>query len=554
MLVKDLLKEKKFPKWFANHPIFKETSKISKVFPGIGLPNCFSEIEIDNSKVAAKAAAAMLSAIITTIKYNKTRIKTVIDGKLQIPLKQSNGLIKKVYSKLLKKKTNNNISFNDLEENTQNKINQCYILFSEVNAQLSKAKNKVITHNNGRITLNLVDDIRLYKDDKAPTYRMGESLFRVYNKLNQLLLECNLPQMCSLETFPTFKKFSTENVPNHKFKIVFSSDGVDGAWDIATMSMRGISSCQSWGGGYSHCLIGSVSDPFVGIVYLTSGGKFNDYGSKMMRRCVVRFVIDAKTRKPLLLLDNMYPAKDTQILKSFIDFLKEKTNNKFAVVYVEALKDSQELYLPLTKFRDKLRKYTPSGGKTANGGVESVASYQDFHIKDAKGLGRDKQAYLYDKNSEKKKNIFVKKFKRAMKEAIEQTDIENVPNVARPIISAFKGKDNFNYSHTIPAIANIIAEDIASSVNKDDFTNSDTYSRRIYYNYFNHKSKYCDRLKTKLAREFNSQLKLKSKIKGANVPTIIQCLLPKMDIIMKEKLKKLVEKRQEKYSGPLALP
>jgi hypothetical protein len=552
MLVKDLLKEKKWPKWFANHPIFKETVKISKVFPGIGLPNSSKEIEIDNSKVAARAAANMLIGIRFEIRASKTKLANIINGKALVSTKQSAGIIKK----LLKKKTNKQLAFDDLETDIQSKIGVCFNNFDAIVRQLSEAKNKPITSNNGRITINLVEDVLLDKNSKVATYRAGESLFRVYNKLNQLLAECNLPQMRQMEAFPQFKKFSTENVPNHKFKIIFSSDGADGAWDIATMSMRGIQSCQSWGGGYSHCLIGSVSDPFVGIIYLTSGGKFNEYGSKMMRRCVVRFVIDADKRKPFLLLDNMYPAEDTKILKSFTDFLKEKTNNKFDIQYAPGLKVSiqKSAYMPLTEFRDKLRKYNPTGGKTANGGVESVASYQDYHIQDAKGLGKDKQAHLYDKNSEKKKKTFVKKFKRAMKEAIEQTDVENVPNVARPILSAFKGKDNFNYSHTIPAIASIIAEEIVASVNKNDFTNSDTYSRRIYYNYFNQKSKYCDRLKTRLAREFNSQLKLKTKIKGANIPAIMQCLFPKMDIPMKEKLKKLVKKRQEKYSGPLQLP
>lgn len=555
MLTKDLFKEKKFPKWFVNHPIFKETTKITKVFPGIGLPNSYTEIPIDNTKVAKQAAAQMLSSILEQMEYNKTRISETIKGKALIASKQAAGVLKKVYTKILKKKTNNHIAFDELEKSEQDKINRCYTLFSMVLIQLSKAKNKPIVNSNDRITLNLVDDI-IIDSDKAPTYRNGESLFRVYNKLNQLLNECNLPQMQHLEAIPSFKKFSTENVPNHKFKIVFAADGSEGAWDIATMSMRGISSCQTWGGGYSHCLIGSVSDPFVGIIYLTSDGKFNEYGSKMMRRCVVRFVIDSNTRKPFLLLDQMYPACDNKTLKGFMDFLKEKTNNKFEVKYAPKLKESiqKSVYIPLTTFRDKLRKYNPTGGKTANGGVESIASYQDYHIQDAKGLGKDKQAYLYDKNSEKKKKTFIKKFKRAMKTAIEETDMDTIPNVAKPIISAFTGKNNFNYSHIIPIIANIIAEDIAAYVNKDDFTNSDTYSRRIYYNYFNQKSKYCDRLKTRLSREFNSQLKLKVKIKGASIPAIMQCLFPKIDIIMKEKLKKLVEKRKEKYSGPLQLP
>ena len=32
------------------------------------------------------------------------------------------------------------------------------------------------------------------------------------------------------------------------YKIVFSSNGKEGLWDIATMSARGITSCQGWNG------------------------------------------------------------------------------------------------------------------------------------------------------------------------------------------------------------------------------------------------------------------------------------------------------------------
>src|ERR1017187_2915772 len=107
MLIKDLFKEKKFPKWFVNHPIFKETDKISKVFPGIGLPNSFSEIAIDNTKAAKKAAIGMLSSINDEIKNNTESLSSVLDGKTLISSRETigSGLIKKIYTKLVKKKT-----------------------------------------------------------------------------------------------------------------------------------------------------------------------------------------------------------------------------------------------------------------------------------------------------------------------------------------------------------------------------------------------------------------------------------------------------------------
>lgn len=70
--------------------------------------------------------------------------------------------------------------------------------------------------------------------------------------------------------------------------LVFSSD----PWDIATMSMRGIYSCQRWSGKEQHKvrLVGSIIDPCCAVIYLTDGSK-NRYGEKMLLRSVVRLVV-----------------------------------------------------------------------------------------------------------------------------------------------------------------------------------------------------------------------------------------------------------------------
>jgi hypothetical protein len=76
-------------------------------------------------------------------------------------------------------------------------------------------------------------------------------------------------------------------VNKNKLRIVFSTD----PWDIATMSMRGIYSCQRWDGNSEHKvrLVGTILDPCAGVIYLTDGTKTR-YGEKMLARSVVRLV------------------------------------------------------------------------------------------------------------------------------------------------------------------------------------------------------------------------------------------------------------------------
>lgn len=69
-------------------------------------------------------------------------------------------------------------------------------------------------------------------------------------------------------------------------KFVFSTK----PWDIATMSMRGIKSCQGWSSSHRSCLIGSVVDPYMGVAYITDGKTFEGRGPRMLVRSVVRLV------------------------------------------------------------------------------------------------------------------------------------------------------------------------------------------------------------------------------------------------------------------------
>jgi hypothetical protein len=100
-------------------------------------------------------------------------------------------------------------------------------------------------------------------------------------------------------------KNCSESIGNGK-KIVFSAAGNKGLWDIATMSMRGIASCQRWGSSHCEHLIGSMIDPYCGIIYITNGNKFK-LGEKMLQRALVRFVINRRNEKPELFIERMYP-------------------------------------------------------------------------------------------------------------------------------------------------------------------------------------------------------------------------------------------------------
>lgn len=320
---KKIFTEKKFPNWITSHSVFKNNKEIKKVFPEIGLPNCEKEIEVDNVKEANTAA-----------KYLITELRQEMAHRIETLERYVNKHPDKVGAKR-KKKLENTIK-----------------LLADTKKTLTKSKD-CIASVNGKITLNLPSNVAS-GDDKV-AFKTGEGIFRIYNKLNDTLRDGHFLAMEKLENLDRFKDFSTKNVPALKYKLRFSSEGSEGLWDIATMSMRGINSCQSWGSGNHTHIVGSLVDPFTGIIYLTSGGKFNEYGSKMIRRCVVRFMVDQKGI-PFIALERMYPAMEKGALNSFIGFIKEMTDKKFDVIYLER-GGSRRGYVPMSKIVGSLTDY-----------------------------------------------------------------------------------------------------------------------------------------------------------------------------------------------------
>jgi len=141
--------------------------------------------------------------------------------------------------------------------------------------------------------------------------------------------------------FPRIGLDNCEEKIDSKRKIVFSGSGNRALWDIATMSMRGISSCQSWIGSHREKLIGSMADPYCGIIYITTG-KETSKGLRMAKRALVRFVVNDSTQKPALLIERIYPIIDTcydfdvrrRTYSLFESFLARKTNNRYPIIAV----------------------------------------------------------------------------------------------------------------------------------------------------------------------------------------------------------------------------
>lgn len=133
-----------------------------------------------------------------------------------------------------------------------------------------------------------------------------------------------------------------------KMDICFSSDGIDGMWDIATMSMRGAMSCRHWDNPHakgSYNLIGDMVSN-AGIIYFTDGS-MTEYGVSMNKRALVRYVPGSPAQRGFsatsayIYMDRIYakttnkdPMKyintdlDPNTRDIFKNFLKSKLNNK----------------------------------------------------------------------------------------------------------------------------------------------------------------------------------------------------------------------------------
>lgn len=338
----DLFKGKVVPTFIKDHPLFRNPVEVQKVFPSIGLPNFREKANIDKCLVDVRKEGSyvhnLLRTMVEIVVAARDNIAHQAD-KLQYldpreAREQGRGKLEEIY----------------------NLTNILTTLASCVDPYTPTVLAEAIQSDNGKIELLLMKDIP--NNDGKPFFRKGQSLFRVFNRAREKCADSGVA-FANLESYDAFKIFSRENIPNKEFNIVFSSEGEEGAWDLATMSMRGIKSCQRWDGEYPRCLIGSILSKFVGIMYLTSGVQadtnagFANLGTKMMRRCVVRYAVDADEGKPCILIDKMYPELDKDILLIFVNAIKSRTT--LPVYYAQDLGNKiRHMYLPVEKIRDEI--------------------------------------------------------------------------------------------------------------------------------------------------------------------------------------------------------
>lgn len=350
----EMFPEGKVPDWISKHPAIRDR-KIKKVFPSVGLNN-FEEpanipIEglIDHQPKHARDAIYAISHRLTedmlildkqVTNYNRDEIEEIkigLEAKIEtLPMfsKERNDLSMQLWrpDKLLSPYALNMIEYgknvNALLINFENYVNvECIEVTPDGKAKL------ILRH-------------ALHLGNKSVAVP-GENLARVYGKVKKIVddyfVKIHSPSRLGvLDDIQQVKIFNSRNIPINpkELKIVFSSTGDKGAWDIATMSMRGLGSCQSWGpqsqtpSTNNACIIGSIASNYVGIIYLTSGGDHEGMGTRMVKRCVVRFGIDMnkpkKERIPVIILDAMYDFHSPAVASAFMAALQKRT--KFRVV------------------------------------------------------------------------------------------------------------------------------------------------------------------------------------------------------------------------------
>ena len=339
----DLFKDKSIPPFLKEHHLFRNPVKVDKVFPSIGLPNFREKANIDKCFVDIKKEG--------TYVHNLLRIMVDILNRARDTSIAAADKIQ--YLEDAKSRERNKTKLTELYSiaNTINAIIPCVDPYNQ------QVLDEAIHTSDGKIALKLIKDIA-DKNAKQPVFRKNKSLFSVFSSLREKCTELGV-EFTHLDNTDAFKIFSKENIPNKEFAIVFSSVGPEGAYDIATMSMRGIKSCQRWDGEYPRCLIGSILSKFVGVIYLTSGvqadnqGQYTNLGTKMMRRCVVRYAIDADENKPCVLIDKMYPELDKDVLSIFVNALQSKT--QLPVYYAQDLGNRlRHIYSPNEKIRNEI--------------------------------------------------------------------------------------------------------------------------------------------------------------------------------------------------------
>lgn len=313
----DAFKGREMPKWIRDNPAFEGKKKVNKVFPSFGLKNFREKVEVVGSvNPAARAANASTTDMIDAL----------WDGLKAIEIAIRKTILKPIANKSV---GNDEIkSLHDKYGRFQNKHSSISYLLREFQDAI-RPQTAIVGQEDGRVKILLQQAV---SDENGKTIgRVNEPAFRVYEKIKKLIetfgKEFGMTVVVSnLDSILSVKEFHRSNIPlaKNSMEIVFSAEN-EGAWDLATMSMRGIESCQSWGGDDENCLIGSILSKYAGIIYLTSGKDFEGRGESMAKRCIVRFGVNMKTKTPVIIMDRMYDSYEPRIAKLFVDALQKRT-------------------------------------------------------------------------------------------------------------------------------------------------------------------------------------------------------------------------------------
>lgn len=456
-LVKDFLADKRVP-GFIKQSSLKSIHKVSKVFPSIGLVNCKKDLElVDKGEYAKDAAIELQYALVDALSEETCHW--------------------------------------DLIRAIENK-----------NARLIE---------NGRWVLKLHRDVVAYDDDYEFAFKKGQSLFKVYNKLSKE--NCYLPK---LDTLPEFKVFSSSNINSDDgLQIVFSSDGLDGAWDLLTMSERGFRTCQSWDGDYNENLVGTIADPFTGIIYLTNGKKVGDSGSRMIRRSIVRYVFDSISGKPFLYIDRMYPKFEQRILTEFTAFIKEKTNNEFEVRASNGSGKKPSVGTCFVRLTENTRKLLSAEQPYR----DTAFDYRYFPTKDIQAILKHKFARLVNKCS----HIVLDKH------PIQQANYKgNLQKVIKPDLK-------FILNTYYRDLAHLVVNDVKPIDDTNEYYNS------LIYHYILNKKHLEEERSKQLARHINSYFKLNKTtgLKKVDLDPLLTDCNKLICGVLKEELKRLLSKQ-----------
>lgn len=395
-LTTDLFKGKEVPTFITNSYFFKKPMCVSKIFPSIGLKNFKEPCDMSKPFIDLKKdnfVSNLIVALRNHLIIAHDRVQIAAD-KFQYLLSGENKV-----ANLAKRSELYNLS----------------LLIRSLLIQMDSYNNvweQMVQTSDNKIAIKLFNEINDTSGKKV--FGKNEGLFKVFNKLREMFLNHKL-EFINLEQLPEYKIFHAENIPNKGFNVCFSAEGPDGAWDIATMSMRGITSCQRWEGEHHLCLIGSIISQFVGIIYITSGSDFEKRGTKMIRRSLVRYAIDADENKPCLIIDRIYPLKqeqeaDNEALKIFVKALSSKTS---LPIYLASQLGPRvkHLYVPYETYRNEIS--------------EKNWAYQDTPLKTSVDFQILK--LLQSSNDEVKRNISLFKTKLISAMSEKCKDILNNP-------------------------------------------------------------------------------------------------------------------------------